>query len=585
VSESCFGFLCFIPLDNTATKFFGFAEFLTGLALLVLAWTIADVRYRFRLRTTPIPLQSITFGVVVGVGVLVLLTDLWRAEGWLVPRGNLLTPAIWQAMLGAAFFGTFLVWAWFAFIRPPTYSKRTAERFAQTLYTAILRGSPTELSVIADELAASATSLIHYATEKEWLPPREDDEAREKRPAPPKVSAYADEILLLVADRRFCRVVVDSAPILVYALFREISKAEKYNVYIGTFARNIVNEALLNKNSFMFHEAEGYESGLIGYHKPLTTAMFSNYRMVEATEKMLDPDFSDRQDWNATQWKAYCRVVLLTFSDYVNTDLWSHSFVLFRAKGYIQDAIMDLYKLDGIANSSWNDDAFSRLRVVVDFIQEAIKLLDAKSPPTYVQLRIRKNNQRRTFYDYIAEMIFEVIFHASKVTSPRDLCWWVQHNCLWGELFSFRKLEGPGGKIVAFKVRRLLYDEVSRMDKWGNFKGASILGYCLNVMGLSIRESDRDRGTKALHKAILQWTKNNYARLYYENPQVGDACLVDGFTYDASNHRLVRTYPANGLRREPSYVYLDIDSIPNSSTLNIEAKRKRVWLFRPRPRT
>ena len=30
-------------------------------------------------------------------------------------------------------------------------------------------------------------------------------------------------------------------------------------------------------------------------------------------------------------------------------------------------------------------------------------------------------------------------------------------------------------------------------------------------------------------------------------------------TYDAENLRLVRTSPAEGLRREPSYVYLGLD--------------------------
>ena len=166
VAEQCYGFVCFIPLDTNGPKFFGFSEFLAGLALMVLAWTIADVRYRFRVQTAPIPLQGITFSVVAAVGVLSLLTDLWRAEGWLVLQGHLLTPASWQAVLGGLFLVTFLTWAWFAFIRPPVYGKRNAVRFAQTLYRSILKGSPNELAVIADELAHSARSLVRHATDR-----------------------------------------------------------------------------------------------------------------------------------------------------------------------------------------------------------------------------------------------------------------------------------------------------------------------------------------------------------------------------------------------------------------------------------
>ena len=119
VIEKCLYGVCFIPLDGNGQKFFGFSEFLAGLALMVLAWTTADVRYRFRVQTAPIPLLGITFSVVTAVGILTLLTDLWRAEQWLVPEGTLLTPGSWQAILGGLFLLTFLTWTWFAFIQPP----------------------------------------------------------------------------------------------------------------------------------------------------------------------------------------------------------------------------------------------------------------------------------------------------------------------------------------------------------------------------------------------------------------------------------------------------------------------------------
>lgn len=67
VAEQCIWGVCFVPLNGSGQKFFGFSEFLAGLALMVLAWTIADVRYRFRVRTAPIPLMAITFSVVAVV--------------------------------------------------------------------------------------------------------------------------------------------------------------------------------------------------------------------------------------------------------------------------------------------------------------------------------------------------------------------------------------------------------------------------------------------------------------------------------------------------------------------------------------
>lgn len=566
-AQSCIAKVCFIPLDATAPKFFGFSEFLAGLALMVLAWTIADVRYRFRVRTAPIPLQGITFAVVAGVGVLTLLTDLWRAEQWLVPQGDLLTPASWQALLGGLFLLTFLTWTWFAFIRPPTYGRHNAERFAQTLYRFVLKGSPTELAVIADELALSAQSLVRHATDRGRLKNFGYQREEEKKRVPPKVEAYANDLLLLIADKRLCRAMVESSPGTALAIFRAIGETKKYGVQVETFGKNIVSEAIANKDSFLFHEAEGYHSGLIGYHKPLSQAMFSNYDMVETIGTLLDPDFAGQKEWDAEQWGAYCRAVLMALRNYVEDGYRGHSYVLYRAKGYLEHAVFDLYKLDGVANSSWDDDIQARLRVVVKFIEDAVKILDSKGVPDDLPLRIRDKHGPilETIYDHIASLIFEVIFAASAVTKPNDHCWWIQHNSVWGKLFNFQSLKGDAGKVVKFKVRRLLYDEVARMNEFVNFKGAKIIGFCLNVMGLTVRTDNYDRDSRALQKAVLRWTRKNFVWLHEHNPRVAGACLVDGMSYDAENRRLVKAYPAEGLRREPHYVYLDLDPAPENA--------------------
>ncbi len=565
--EQCFSHVCFIPLDGNGQKFFGFSEFLAGLALMVLAWTIADVRYRFRVRTAPIPLQGITYSVVAAVGVLTLLTDLWRAEQWLVPKGNFLTPASWQALLGGLFLLTFLTWTWFAFIRPTKYGRYNAERFVQTVYRFILKGSTDELAVIADELAYSARALVRHATDRGKLK-NYRLEGKDKQTDPPMVEGYANDLLLLIADKRLCRSIVKSSPGTALAVFQAMTDMKKHGIQIETFAKNIVNEALENKDSFLYHEADGYESGLIGYYKPLSQAMFANYDMVETIGTMLDPDISRKSEWDADQWGAYCRIVLMTFRDYVQKGHGGHSFALYRAKCYIERAAFDLYTLNELPGAS-DTESSRRLRVVVEFVKDAVKVLDEKGVSDHVRIRVRpKHGQpRETFYDHIASMIFEVIFHASQVRSPQWESWTIQHNSVWGELFNFNRLDSPAGKVVKFKVRRLLYGEIADMRRFANFKGAKILGFCLNVMGLTVSLKDYDRDSRALQKAVLAWTKMNFVWLHGYNPRVAEACLVDGITFDSANRRLVRTSPTEGLRREPSYVYLDLDPAPPEPVL------------------
>ncbi|WP_416465665.1 hypothetical protein [Pseudomonas sp. LFS044] len=561
ITDNCYGAICFSHLDPSGTKFFGFSEFLTGLALMVLAWTIGDVRYRFRIRAAPVPLLSATYVIVCGVGILTLITDLWRAQGWLVPEGKIISPALWQALIGAIFFLTFLTWAWFAFIRPPQFGRSNAKRFAQTLYRHIVKGDPAELSIISDELATSAGALIRYAPDR-YRTGKQADEFREGK-VPQRLTnteAYAHDILLLIADKRLCSAIVNSSPITALAIFEEINNQGKYGVAIRTFAKNIVREALSNPNSFLYHETDVYESGLIGHLRPLSQAMFSNPKTIESIDSLLDPDLLGNRKWSAPQWAAYCRLVLVAIQGYADAKILTHSRPLKRATDYLVSATSDLYTVNGLVNS-YESEPVQKLQEIMNFVKEAIEILDKHSTPQEINLRIRVAYGRPydSIYDDIASILFETIYHASNVKSPWWDCWTIQHNTIWSKL-QFA-LTGPAGRAIRHKLHRLLYNEIIHMEEFPNFKSSAILAYCLNVLGLNIPNGDFHKECRPLHKSTLAWTIRNYTKLHTNYPRVAEACLPDRITYDADSNQLIKTYPAEGLKNEPSSVYLKLDPI------------------------
>ena len=525
---------------------------------MVLVWTIARTRYRFRIRIAPLPLYGVTYSVVGAVGILSLLTEVWLIERWPIPRDLPLTSGMWQGLLGGLFLFTFMSWAWFAFIRPPTYGRGNALRFARTLYRYIINGSQDDLRIVADELGPSAIPLIKHATDRGRLKNYRlrDNEQSSKRT---KVEAYANDVLLLIADKRLCRAIAHSSPSTARAIFVAISETKKYGVQVETFAQNIVDQAIQNKDSFLYHEADGYQSGLIGYHKPLSHAMFSNYNMVETIGSLFDINFDQRRKWDAAQLEAYCRALLLTIRDYLHTAPHDHSYVIYRAKDNIAHAILDLHTLNQTTDENWDSDQVRRLQVVVKFIQDAVDLMEEIGVISNWKKRVRKKEMANSLCDHLASMIVEVIFSASAIYAPKWLNWTVQHNCVWREFFDFSKLDGKVGEIIKFKVRRQLYDEVKDMEKFPNFKGAKILAFCLNVMGLEVRGPEFEKDSRALHRAILAWTKRNYIWLHNYNPRVAEACLVDTIVYNAQESRLEKRYPVEGLRRKESVVYLDLE--------------------------
>lgn len=547
-SDLCAWGVCLSPLVVEGERLFGFAEYLAALALMVLAWTTADVRYRFRIRIAPLPLRGITFAVVASVGLLTLLTDVWVADRLLVPRGDLITTAQWRAVLGLLFLITFLLWAWFAFIQPPTFRPANAKRFAQALYASILKGDQNELAVIADELASSMPSLVRHA------PTRRGNEEPLSEAA-----QYAHDILLLIADRRFCRAIVARSPGTALSLFVEMAELEKYDIGIETFGQNLVAEALDNRDSFLFHETEGYQTGFMGYLKPLSSAIFANYRLVEDVGSLLDPWWDTK--WDASQWRAYCRITLLTFKSYMDAGRGQHSYVLHRAIHHISRSADDLYTLDGIDNARWDSDPMQRLSASLEFIKDAVVQMDGFLPPR-IYLRIRERaSWRRSMADLLADAALELMCVAATVKSPKSLAWTVQHNKTWRTFFNFGSLSGPAGKVFKFKLRRLIFDRIKVLERFGDYQAAYLLGLCLNVMGLELlkfKNLDHDMDSRALHQALLNWTRKNYASLHLRDPYVAQACLLEGLSFDEANNRLCRE-SGLGRRFEKTVTSLKLD--------------------------
>ena len=563
-----------MPLDPAAPKFFGFSEYLAALALMILVWTTTDVRSRFRIATAPIPLHLLSFGTIAFVGAGTLLTDLWRAEGWLVPSGRLLTPAIWQAILGGLFLLIFLSWGWFAFVRPPRFSRRNARRFGSFLLSKTMEGNGSDLVILSQELTRSLPSLVTAVPRARQ---RHGASSNETQREIPIYQGVAHDIFLLIGDPRFCRVMVSSSPGTIYNLFQEMKKQKNFDLPIYQFGRNMVGAAIEDRSSFLYHESDGFYTGLLGYMRPISQAVFGSHALVHAVDSLLDPNYEAVNQWSADQWGAYNRAVLITFADYVDTEFWSHSFALFRAFDRIGHAARDIYKLNGVVDGSgWEEDSVQRLRASVDFCAKAIKILETKGVPEHLHLRIREGAPayQRTAYDWLADLMYDCIDHASQVKRPWGLSWTIQHNSVWSEFFGGLRESTAAGGVVRFKLRRKLYDEIRNAEAWPNYVNVRILGYCLNVMGLSVPIREHSRNWRALHKAVLAWTIRHYAVLAQQSPQVFEDCLPSGLSYDKEGSRLVKTYEINAFREEPERIYLDLKA-PSPQPAKPRANRRR----------
>ena len=524
--------ISFIPLNVDGQKIFGFSEFMSGLAIMVIAWTLSDTRYKFRIQVAPLPLIGLAFSSLFLIGVLSLMTDLWRAEGWLVPKGDILTPAVWQALLGLIFLMVLFVWAWIAFFRQVDFNKYNAERFVRVLYSYVVKGDVADLAVVGDEMKGAVWSVVRHARDFR-VGMASGSSVDGRKVISEGTEKYANEVLMLVADRRFCRAMVAASPGTIACVFGAMLDTKKYGVNVSVFAKNVVEEALLNRDSFLYHESEYWESGLVGRERPICRAIFSDFFMVEKIGSMFDLMIGGKCGYDSSQISALCRAVLMTFRGYVDADTWQHSFVLVRFFHMIPHCLAHS-SIPGDARAFVSSDAFDALMVVVKFVSDAISIIGEREIKEEVWCEINGKNSSHTIYDDIARLIFELISNVSYLNSPSWECYDVQRNRVWENFFGPFVKKSKALNVVQRKVRRILYDEIVSM----NDMSARILGFCLNVMGVSIVRDNVSCSVRPLHQAVIAWVKENFTRIYSANHDVAESCLIGRITYDSETARI-----------------------------------------------
>jgi hypothetical protein len=553
---------------------FGFAEFLAALALLVLVFNTGDFLYKFRISVAALPMPTLTFGAALIIGTGTLLTDLWFSERWYALTWGVSRAEI-QGVFGLFFLLTVLLWMWVAFVRPPRFSRWNYRHFHRALFHAIVRGSNAQLPVVANEILYSAPSLVRLASERRRRDARDDNQNGHRKP---RVSEYATETLFMLGNRKLCRHIVESSPVTAIVFMEEAAKQEKWSLPLGEFAHNITTEAILNKDSILYYEDEVYNWDVIGRTRPFSTAMYGNYRLVEGLATGLNSplDLPWRVAWemDGDRFEAYCRIVLITFKDYINGNYYDeHSYALFRAFEDIQNAGHDLYKLNGAPPEADAEDASARLRAAVGFVDDILKFLAEKKELRLPSHKSARAPLQETFCDHVAQLIFELIFSAASVRRPAERAWTIHYNLLWGRLFGLRR-DSPAWKVIRAKLFRLIYDEIREMEKWPNYKGARILGLILNVQGLSIKRSTHHAQEYPLRKAVIEWTKRNYLRLVEANPDIAENVLSGGISFDAKKRRLVKTY-AKGTQIEPDREYLDLEKPRSPLAAGDRANQRR----------
>ena len=146
----------------------------------------------------------------------------------------------------------------------------------------------------------------------------------------------------------------------------------------------------------------------------------------------------------------------------------------------------------------------------------------------------------------IANLYFETIFKAAQVNTTEFRMWDVQRNTVWAAIGNHEVRDTKIMKMVRRKLRRMIWNEIVRMDDFPNYKGAAYVRFCLNVLGFydeSVHRTDTlERDSWALAKVVARWVKENYQTIAKSHPPVAAAMLPASIEYFHDKQELVRTH-------------------------------------------
>ncbi len=204
------------PATPDNGNYFGFAQFLSTLALLVVVFNVSDFRYRYRLSVLRYNVRIIAIVTSIFVATGLLIADIWFNNGFEIFTflNNYSNITIFLATI---FLSLVIYIVCVCFLFPVRFKRTNALSFFRSTTYYIHQGNKERLQAVAEELRPAVMDIFRYASFA----------AHGDNPAQPKqVEACAHDLLLALADRRFCSVVVDRVPALALGCF-ETAKPTK----------------------------------------------------------------------------------------------------------------------------------------------------------------------------------------------------------------------------------------------------------------------------------------------------------------------------------------------------------------------
>lgn len=506
ISTNCIG--------SSDVVFYNFTTFVTALAVLILAWTNTDYKYRFRFNTAFFGPTSLFVAVVV-IGIVTVLND-----------GLILLPKyssiVKQMILAFSLLFVISYWVVSCFRFSSKFNRFNHERYRKSFQKMIVLGRNKEIASIVEDFALAVPGIVEMAEN------RYEGDVKSM----PEKTKNALRVIELMGNEKFAKIVVSDCVDVAKNFFDKVIKTGKYKIGMDAFAENFITQALLNEESFLFNESK-LSNGVLANVKPVVSSIYSDYALIDHVPWMIEPHYTLTREWNASQVKAYSVVLLEAVKAYFRTFGSVRAFD--RA---LENLVSSARKLDKVEDVEKIDDKKEYLvyKQVLWFFRDLNEILAKIDVPkgTPKESSCGFGYANGDFFDVFAKAIAEII-EWSFMTRGRN-AFYLKYSCCWDAFFHAGSV-AKCSEILRYRVICVLKNDINH--NWNNIR---VVLEMLYIFGLNVKASSKNYFVHEheFHTWLLKYTSEILLLIYNDPNQkpIVDNIMPQGMRIDVQNKKL-----------------------------------------------
>lgn len=467
-------------------SFFGFSEFLTGLAFLLMVWVTSDYRYKFRFHISMFSTRFCFFSVV-SIGVIILVDDFLFSLLW----NNPFVDCIVQFICALLLLAVIVYWFVVAFIRPPVFNKSNHERYKAIFCRAVNCQNEDEMKTLVHEMSYSMPNLVRFA-------PQIYFEERELSEIEKDVSL----IFAVMGSEYYCRNLVRYSIDTAVALFDALEKQKRYSIGLECFARNFITESLRYEDSYAYRESD-YRNGFFGLVQPTIARIYGNGTLLLNLRGLLEPDYSLTSAWNHKHIHAYVTLLSKAFDTCYGEcqaiPMFSRTYEILERSAY------------------WSCRAEYYGREYIDMFREVMYFYKGVIQNILPQKNLFAQKQHyaaeynsKDFLDRFVDSVVQMFVYAGRYCDDDDNRHIIQYLYCFDSIFGYSETKND---VIAFYEKIKEATVLKAKEKTG-LEGIYILFLFLENFGVNVTRHGGNEHLSELHALLIDVAKKQLLETY-----------------------------------------------------------------------